>query len=623
MQPLLVLAPFLGYLAAYLIDLGKAGYYRIPTEYVSVGVEDALSSGCVLIVLAVVAMVFYEYLVNYAAWKWVEDPYSRWGFTIIDRYRSSDASIGPALDPVDPQFRDELLRGDAIRMARRGDSVLSSNARRLLSRSSFIAVSMIVALVLSVAFSLTLVMLCSAMDVSTGNLGGRDFFFVGFLFLGFVALLVAGLYLYRSRTGRLVKERPIPGDFGGIRNKHLVSGMAVMVFLGGLCYMSGFHLAAVPQAYLVDFENEKAHVVLDIGSNGNMVVADLGELDMDPVGEGNPKWARLTGSYRLASLAEGSGPGGGAEDFRWANLAILREGSGYGPFAGSLRAVPLGALSADEAANGAFVTSYCLLQGCGAILFAIFLMVRLFRGPCFTRFVGVVKGCWPELAPLWFLGAARADEVLSRHLQVDPEWPKCVLVFVCVGFAQLGSFGASLIFFGPSCGRSALETVASSAVFAGLFLSVLEVFVPLIVSAAKYLVKRRGRSSASSPNHPDFKRYFVGICDGCLVLEWLREGCRFKLIDARDGAAARRHRLLEAVALGDVRLAARAGDSATDFGDQGALEKDEPLVVLGSSVGRAAGAAYELGTKGFTNLCIIDDSKGGFEDCWNQAWGMR
>lgn len=56
-----IAAPFIGCLFAYLIKLWEAGYFRIPSSYVAVGLEDALISGALIIVAALVGLSLFTY----------------------------------------------------------------------------------------------------------------------------------------------------------------------------------------------------------------------------------------------------------------------------------------------------------------------------------------------------------------------------------------------------------------------------------------------------------------------------------------------------------------------------------------------------------------------------------
>ena len=56
-----IAVPFIGCLFAYLIKLGEAGYFRIPSSYVAVGLKDALISGALNIVAALVGLSLFTY----------------------------------------------------------------------------------------------------------------------------------------------------------------------------------------------------------------------------------------------------------------------------------------------------------------------------------------------------------------------------------------------------------------------------------------------------------------------------------------------------------------------------------------------------------------------------------
>ena len=298
MEPLLVLAPFIGYLAAYLIDLGKAAYYRIPTEYVTVGIEDALSSGCVLIVLSVVAIVLQKYLVEYAAWKWVRDDSCRWQFRLSNQY----GTFTPR-------------EGNCAAM------------RRAFSRRAYVLVTVVAALSIAAVVTATLEMLGVALDCEGHNVAGRDLVFILLLASGFIVLLLASFFLFSSMKGSEIRNQLIPGGFANLKIKHVVVGLAVTVFLGGTCYLSGFITAAISQPYLID----EAHglVLLDIGVGGREVVENYSEID--------ETHARLEGTYYLASLPENA-PNGtdGEASYRWSNRTMMRSNENQVVFNGGL-----------------------------------------------------------------------------------------------------------------------------------------------------------------------------------------------------------------------------------------------------------------------------------------------
>lgn len=224
MQPLFVVAPFIGYLAAYLIEIGAAGYYRIPTSYVSIGIEDALMMGSVLIVLSVMSFVLYKYFVQIAPWRF------RFGRPFIEnRHATSCPSSGK-----------ELTRYSIS----------------LLAYECLLAFVTLVSLFLGVSF---FVLLVNVLCMAGPEAGGRDFAIAGLVFMGAALLFLASLYLYHSESGRSAKEELISGQFAGLKNKHVVVGLTAALFLGAFCYLGSFYLSSFPQNYLIDSEK---HAVL-------------------------------------------------------------------------------------------------------------------------------------------------------------------------------------------------------------------------------------------------------------------------------------------------------------------------------------------------------------------------
>lgn len=262
MQPLLVVAPFLGYLAAYLIEIGRAGYYRIPTSYVAVGIEDALIMGSVLVVVAVIAFAFYKYLINIAPW--------------------------------------ELTRRKPHIQNKPGTSMPSGAWPRVRYVASlmFYVVVLVALIVLAVAFAVCYTgSLLFAVSVADVNASGVDTALIYLFAVGALLLLLFSLYLYFSKSGRQEKETVVPGDFAGLKNKHVVVGLFVALILGSFCYVGGFWLSSLDQNYLVD-ESRQA-VVLRAYAGGLLVVAGY-----DRAGDGS---IRLDGSYSLIQVEQGLG----------------------------------------------------------------------------------------------------------------------------------------------------------------------------------------------------------------------------------------------------------------------------------------------------------------------------
>lgn len=278
MQPLFVVAPFIGYLAAYLIEIGAAGYYRIPTSYVSIGIEDALMMGSVLIVLSVMSFVLYKYFVQIAPWRF------RFGRPFIEnRHGTPCPSSGKELT----RYRISLLAYECL-----------------------LAFVTLVSLFFGASF---FVLFVNVLCMAGSEAGGRDFAIAGLVSVGAALLFLASLYLYHSESGRSAKEELIPGQFAGLKNKHIVVGLTAALFLGAFCYLGSFCLSSFPQNYLVD--SEKHAVLLKEYSNGGFVVAEYVDVEKEVI--------RLTGKYSLVEPANGFS---GFDEFglEWRHCAVER-----------------------------------------------------------------------------------------------------------------------------------------------------------------------------------------------------------------------------------------------------------------------------------------------------------
>lgn len=290
---IVVAAPFAGYLLAYLEKMGEAGYYRIPTSYLSVGLEDALLAGSLIVFVSLISAILFKYLTCYAPRKIHAIKYVASCLTPLSR-RKEPCSLVERMGP--------------------GRTSVFSWALLVFAVLTVLAV-FAGALALLFSFALDVLGLADGSG-SVRNLNGSDLAFV-LMYAGcLLLLLVSSFYLYNSSVGRDIKEDCVSAELPSLKNKHIVVGFFVALVIGGICYAGGYMLSSSAQHYLVS--DDGSEVIIKMLSSDRMVVCSVPD-DVGPLRDGDV--ASLEGDYRYAKVPEYS-EAGRAAGYRWVWMRV-------------------------------------------------------------------------------------------------------------------------------------------------------------------------------------------------------------------------------------------------------------------------------------------------------------
>lgn len=228
---LVAIAPFLGYASAYLSRLAEAAYYRIPTNYIYITLQDALMAGyAILLILLVMLLVI----------------------TMVAAHRRRYTTARTRRTARHPYI------------AAASTLLLSSFALGLLA---IIAIS---------AFA---PLHANDRPISAAtNLKGADMVLPLLCFIAFLAYLVAAaLYLRSSVIRRFAHRRPASAP---LSLASFYFGSFAVLIVGVVIYVASYSMTAfLPQDHLVYERNHDEYVVLTIYSDGRAVSAKYDPTD--------------------------------------------------------------------------------------------------------------------------------------------------------------------------------------------------------------------------------------------------------------------------------------------------------------------------------------------------------